>query len=172
MKKYTIAILFCLIIISSCNQVSDTNLSESDTLNTNNVSSSINDEKNSGNESINSKDNVEQTPKTGVLYKADHWLDVAGKGGIVNAGENPTYENVEILKAEKNIFVTLGNKKLNYEIISLQDPSAKYKNYNVLLDGKSYVITMGMNPLDGTYAINIQGIWLVNIQISDITVIE
>ncbi|MFN0188676.1 MAG: hypothetical protein ACKVQV_08240 [Bacteroidia bacterium] len=104
-----------------------------------------------------------QTTK-GTLYKSDHWADIKGKGGFAKAMNNPTYEKVEILKTDKNIKVTFGTKVFNYIIVSSKQFSSVKMDYTVTLKGKTFLLSIA-DMQNGTYAVNIDGNWMV----SDIT---
>lgn len=106
----------------------------------------------------------------GTLYKSGQWADIEGKGSWVKAMENPTYEKVEILKTEKFIKVTFGTKVYNYQIVSSKKFSSVKMDYTVKLDGKTYTLSIS-DMQDGTYAINIDSVWMVA-NIRDIKTVE
>jgi hypothetical protein len=103
----------------------------------------------------------------GTLYKSDHWADIKGKGGWAAAEDNPTYEKVEILQSDKNFKVTFGTKVFIYSIASSKQFSSAKMDYTITLKGKTYLLSIVKMP-DGTFAIGIDGIWMV----SNITTIE
>jgi hypothetical protein len=111
-----------------------------------------------------------QTKVKGTLYKSDHWADIKGKGDWATAMDNPTKEKVEILVTEKYIKVTFGSKVSNYKVVSKNRFSSVKMDYNVSLNGKSYLISIADMP-DGTKAIGIEKTWMVA-DISDISEIE
>lgn len=105
-----------------------------------------------------------------TLYKTDHWADSKGKGGFVNAMENPTYEKVQVSKSSKNIKVTFGTKVYNYIIVSEKKFSDMQMMYSVTLNGKSFTISIANMP-DGTTSIGIDGVWFIP-DIKDISTIN
>lgn len=94
----------------------------------------------------------------GVLYKSDKWLDIKSRGSWAKAMRDPTIENVEILRTDKFIKVSLGTKIYNYEIISYSDFSKERTDYKVSLNGNNY--SMGFLNWDGLIAIGIDDIWM------------
>jgi hypothetical protein len=110
-----------------------------------------------------------QTAK-GTLYKSGQWADIAGKGGFAKAMENPTYEKVEIYVTDKYIKATFGAKIYNYTIISSKRFSSVKMDYTVSLNGKTYILSVS-DMMDGTYAINIDGVWMVS-DIRDIKTVD
>ena len=84
--------------------------------------------------------------------------------------ENPTYENVEILKTAKNIKVTFGNKVYNYSIISEKQFSSVKMDYTVTLNNNTYELSI-CKFSNGTYGVVIDGIFTVN-DITDVKTID
>lgn len=99
-----------------------------------------------------------QTTKT---YKADQWYDIKGKGGFVNAMNNPTREKVEISKDDKQIKVLFGAKTFIYKITSSNKFSEVKTDYTVKLKEKTYTLSISKMP-DGTIAVGIDGQWMVS----------
>jgi hypothetical protein len=95
-----------------------------------------------------------------TVYRADNWFDIKGKGGFAKAADNPTYEKVEIIKTDTKFTVTLGAKVYNYLIVSSKPFSEFRTDYNVTLNGRNYVLIMGLS-LNGITVFNVEGIWLV-----------
>lgn len=111
-----------------------------------------------------------QTKVKGTLYKSDHWADIKGKGNWATAMDNPTKEKVEILVTEKYIKVTFGTKVSNYKVVSKNRFSAMKMDYNVTLNGTSYLISIADMP-NGTKAIGIEKTWMVA-DITDVAEVE
>lgn len=108
---------------------------------------------------------------TGTLYKNDRWGDQAKyDGSIVKAMQNMNYENVEILKTDKFIKTTFGNKVNNYKIIAGKKFSDVKIDYTVTLNNKEYILSIADMP-DGTVAIGINSTWFVK-DITDISTIK
>ncbi len=95
-----------------------------------------------------------------TLYRSDHWLDIKGKGDLIQANNDPIYEKVEILKMERKIKVTFGKKVYDYKILSAKRYSSVMMNYSVTLNGKHFVLSIG--TIDkGMYGIEIKDNWIV-----------
>ncbi len=109
-----------------------------------------------------------QTKVKGVLFKSDRWADIKGKGDWATAGDNPTFEKVEILITDKYVKATFGSKVFNYKIISTNQFSEVRMDYNVTLNGKPYLIFLIVMPAGpifgptGSIAISIENIWEVS----------
>lgn len=95
-----------------------------------------------------------------TIYKADQWANIEEKGSWVNAMENPTKEDVEILISDTTIKATFGSDVRNYKIISESRFSTMRYDYKVKRDEETYTLSITNQP-NGTYAINIEGKWMV-----------
>lgn len=108
---------------------------------------------------------------TGTLYKHDEWGDeIKYDGNLVKTMQNMNHENVEILKTDKYIKTTFGNKVNNYKIISSNKFSDVKMDYTVTLNGKKYILSIA-DMQDGTYAIGINKTWFVK-NITDISTVD
>lgn len=111
-----------------------------------------------------------QTKESGTVYKCNSWIDIKGNNGDLDkAMNNPKFENVKIFITEKNIYVTFGEKKYTYKIISKNKFSEVKMDYNVFLNGEYGIIAVA--DMGGTKAINYEGNWVVW-KITDISEIK
>ncbi|MEX0609761.1 MAG: hypothetical protein WD016_04775 [Balneolaceae bacterium] len=95
-----------------------------------------------------------------TIYKADQWANIEEKGSWAKAMENPIKEDVEIIISDTIIKATFGSDVRNYKIISESRFSAMRYDYKVKRDEETYTLSITNQP-NGTYAINIEGKWMV-----------
>ena len=104
-----------------------------------------------------------------IVYKCGQWLDTKTKG-FANAYRDPTYEKVEILQTQRKFKVTFGSKMYDYTIVSSNRFSNVQTRYNVIRNGKSYLLAVSENSPE-TYSIGIDEEWIVY-PISNVSIVD